>query len=129
MSKRSPLIVPPLLWALTVPAAIAATAPPARELSLEETRARLVARVAEQRMVPADDIQVAEAEARTWPDASLGCEGKRRLMGSSPVAGYRFVLVVGGQRLTYHADARGSFRRCDSPTKPLGPIARATAAS
>lgn len=28
--------------------------------------------------VAAEDIEVIEAEARTWPDASLGCPGRRR---------------------------------------------------
>jgi hypothetical protein len=110
-------------FVLPFPAAVAAAGPPVKELSLEETQARLEARVSEQLKVAAEEIQVTEAEARTWPDASLGCEGRRRLMGGSPVPGYRFVLMHGGKQFTYHADRRGSFRRCDTPVKPLGPIA------
>ncbi len=112
------------LLVLPFPAAIAAADPQLKELTLEETQARLMSQVSEQLKVASEDIEVSESESRIWPDASLGCEGKRRLMGSSPVAGYRFVLVLNDKRFTYHADTRGSFRRCDTPTKPLGPIAQ-----
>ncbi len=124
MSRRSPSFAL-ILFSLVLPfpAAVAAADLPANELTLEESQTRLKSQVSEQLKVGAEDIHVTEAEAWTWPDASLGCEGRRRLMGGSPVPGYRFVLVLGDKRFTYHADTRGSFRRCDAPTKPLGPIA------
>lgn len=124
MSRRSPSFAL-ILFSLVLPfpAAVAAAELPVKELTLEETQTRLEARVSGQLKVATEDIRVTEAEARTWPDASLGCEGRRRLMGGSPVQGYRFVLVVGEKSFTYHADTRGSFRRCDAPVKPLGPIA------
>lgn len=124
MSGRSPAFALILFsFVLPFPAAVAAADLPEKDLTLEETQARLQSQVSVQLKVAAEDIQVTEAEARTWPDASLGCEGRRRLMGRSPVQGYRFVLAVGEKRFTYHADTRGSFRRCDAPGKPLGPIA------
>lgn len=118
------IALPALMLALSMPRALAAEDSPVQELSLEQALASLKSKVAAQRKVAAEDIQVVEAEARTWPDASLGCPGRRRLMGPSPVPGYRFVLQLGEKRLTYHADTRGAFLRCDAPTKPLDPIAR-----
>ena len=121
-SQLSLFVFTLLLLAQTLSVAMAAD-PPAKELSLEETQALLTSRLSEQWKVGVDQIQVSEAEEQIWPDASLGCAGKRRLMGRSPVPGYRFVLVLGDERLTFHADKHGIIQRCDASGKPLGPIA------
>jgi hypothetical protein len=112
------------LLALALLAPDLAADPSVNELSLEETQARLTSQVLEQWQVAATDIRVTEAEARTWPDASLGCPGRRRLAKSPPVPGFRFVLVLREQRFTYHADTHGRILRCDLPAKPLDPIAQ-----
>ena len=94
------------------------------ELSIEETQARLTAQVAQESKLAAGDLRVIEANPQTWPDSSLGCPGRRRTLGTSPVPGYRFVLDAAGERRTYHADTHGRIVRCDAPSKPLDPIAR-----
>jgi hypothetical protein len=94
------------------------------ELSIEETQARLTSQVARESQVAAGDLRMIEASPQTWPDSSLGCPGRRRTLGTSPVPGYRFVLDAAGERRIYHADTRGRIVRCDVPSKALDPIAR-----
>jgi hypothetical protein len=121
--KSSTLVFSLFLLSQVSSAAMAGQASSAKALSLEETQALLVSRISEQWQVDANEIRVSEAEARTWPDAGLGCAGMRRRLGPAPVPGYRFVLVLGDERLTFHADTHGTIRRCDAPGKPLEPIA------
>lgn len=111
------------LFALQLSAGFAVADQPA-ELSLAETEALLRSRVAAQWTVAPDEVTVAEAEAHTWTDSSLGCAGRRRPAASVPTPGYRFVVVVLRARATYHADTHGRILRCDSPAKPLDPLAR-----
>ena len=95
----------------------------AMELTLEETQAVLLERVLAHGGLEADDIEVVSAEARTWPDASLGCPSMRRMLGrSGPTPGYRFVLKMDGVARTFHSDRHGRILRCDLTQKPLGPI-------
>ena len=94
------------------------------ELSIEETQARLTSQVTRESQVAAGDLRMIEASPQTWPDFSLGCPGRRRTLGTSPLPGYSFVLDAGGERRTYHADTRGRIVRCDALAKPLDPIAR-----
>lgn len=92
--------------------------------SLEEMQDMVVARVVVETKADVDDIQVVEAEARSWLDGSLGCPGRRRLIGRSQVPGYRFLIKLGETYVEYHTDDEGTIIRCADPAKPIDRIAR-----
>jgi hypothetical protein len=95
--------------------------PQAKPLSRAETEALVKKDLASRLRVPVDDIKVADAADKTWPDDTLGCGGRKGLKEPLPVEGYTFTLAHGDTRVEYHTDRHGRFRRCDEK-KPLGPI-------
>ncbi|MCX6030200.1 MAG: hypothetical protein NT169_13010 [Chloroflexi bacterium] len=48
-------------------------------------------------------IQVIQAEAVEWPDASLGCSKPGRMYAQVITPGYRIVLEAAGKRYEYHS--------------------------
>ncbi|MGH2446837.1 MAG: hypothetical protein ACRDGD_12490 [Candidatus Limnocylindria bacterium] len=79
-----------------------------------------VMRDAEERTgVPASEIVVVSAEAVTWSDGSLGCPQPGQVYTQALVPGYRVILDVEGEELSYHADDRGNYRACDNPQPPI----------
>lgn len=66
-----------------------------------------------------DDVLVQEAEFVTWPDGALGCPDDDSMYTQALVEGYRIVLDVDGEPVTFHgADGEPPFR-CDDPQPPV----------
>ena len=53
------------------------------------------------------DITVVSAERVTWSDSSMGCPAPGRMYAQVITAGYRIVLKVGQEQLSYHAGSVG----------------------
>ena len=70
------------------------------------------------------ELKVLASAPRTWPDASLGCVGRKGLEEPRLVPGYEVVLGHEQKRYTYRADRHGRLRRCDATGKPLSRIGR-----
>lgn len=71
--------------------------------------------------VTLSDIEVVEAAAVTWPDASLGCPQPDMRYKQVPVDGARIVLRVGEQTYTYHSGgSRAPFLCAPQPTPKNG---------
>jgi len=67
------------------------------------------------------DIEVVEAAAITWPDASLGCPQPDMRYKQVPVDGARIVLRVGKQTYSYHSGgSRAPFLCAPQPTPKDG---------
>jgi hypothetical protein len=95
--------------------------PQAKTLSRAETEVLVKKDLAARLRVPVDDITVAAAADKTWPDDTLGCGGRKGIREPLPVEGYAITLAHKDKRVEYHTDRHGRFRRCDGK-KPLGPI-------
>jgi hypothetical protein len=65
--------------------------------------------------VDPSDVQVITAEAVTWSDGSLGCPEPGMSYTQALVPGYRVVLEIDGEELSFHSDASGEFRFCEDP--------------
>jgi len=91
-------------------------------VSRAETARLVVEDLARRLGLPASQVRVVHASDRTWPDATLGCGDRRSVREPAPVPGFRFTLEAGARRYIYHSDRSGRFRRCDPPSKPLGPV-------
>ena len=59
-----------------------------------------------------DDVSVIRAEARNWPDASLGCPEPGGFYAQVITPGYLVVVGAAGSQLEYHTDDRGNFVLC-----------------
>jgi hypothetical protein len=92
--------------------------------SLAETEALVRADLAATQGLPADQIAVAEAIVRTWPDQGLGCGKRQGVFEPSPVPGYQLTLTYGDKKFIYHADQHGRFLLCREHDKRFGPISR-----
>lgn len=66
------------------------------------------------RRVRVDEIQVAQVEAVTWPDSSLGCPKPGYMYAQVLTPGYRIVLSAQGRTYEYHtaSDPEGPLVRC-----------------
>lgn len=77
---------------------------PAAARSVVET---VIIQAAESTGTPADQITVAQVEAREWPDASLGCPGEGGFYAQVITPGYLIRVTADGETLEYHTDASG----------------------
>jgi hypothetical protein len=66
---------------------------------------------------PKESIEIVTAEARTWPDGSLGCPQPGMAYTQVVTDGYRVLLRAAGRTLDYRGSGRGAFRLCE-PAKP-----------
>jgi hypothetical protein len=66
---------------------------------------------------PKESIEIVTAEARTWPDGSLGCPQRGMAYTQVVTEGYQVIVRVAGQTLDYRGSGRGGFRLCE-PAKP-----------
>jgi hypothetical protein len=82
-------------------------APPAL---LDKVRADL----AKEQGVNAGAVKVIGSQFVNWPNGALGCPKRGVMYTQAIVPGYRIELEAGGRRFTYHAAARGGFKRCDN---------------
>jgi hypothetical protein len=95
----------------------------ARTTSRTDTAKAVREDLAKRLKVAVDEIEVIAQSDETWPDANLGCPGRKPLDEPAPTPGYAFTLAHAGRRFVYHSDRRGRFRRCETE-KPIAPIVR-----
>ncbi len=67
----------------------------------------------------ADDIEVVVFEQVTWPDGAVGCPEPDGVYTQALVEGYRVVLDVGDQQLTYHGADGDAPVLCEDPQPPI----------
>ena len=107
-----------LAAALSVGAANAQTAVSELPAALLD---KIRADVAKAQGVSAGDVKVVSTEAVNWPNGALGCPKPGMMYTQAIVPGYRIEVEAAGHRLTYHASAKGSFKRCDRRIGPMTP--------
>jgi hypothetical protein len=73
----------------------------------EEMVAAAKADAAQRKGISAKEITVVSAERVTWSDSSMGCPAPGRMYAQVLTAGYRIVLKVGQEELSYHAGSVG----------------------
>jgi hypothetical protein len=61
----------------------------------------LLADAADRLGVPLRKVEIAQAEPRRWPDASLGCPKAGEFYAQVITPGYRVVVAAEGRRLEY----------------------------
>ena len=109
-------MIRPLATLLLAAAALSAAAANAQS-AVDEVPAALVDKVradlASEQSVNAGDVKVVSAQAVNWPNGALGCPKPGTMYTQAIVPGYRIELEAAGHRFTYHASAKGSFKRCD----------------
>ena len=81
----------------------------------DEVRQRLLASAAAELGLPVGQLRLVRLEARTWPDASLGCPQPGWQYAQVLTPGYEIVVQAAGQAQTLHADTRGRCVRCVAP--------------
>jgi hypothetical protein len=64
-------------------------------------------------------VEVISAEAVTWPDGSLGCPQPGQVYTQALVPGYRVILDVDGEDMSFHASEDGNFTFCADPQEPV----------
>ena len=64
-------------------------------------------------------VEVISAEAVTWPDGSLGCPLPDQMYTQALVPGYRVILDVDGEEMSFHASEDGDFTYCADPQEPV----------
>jgi hypothetical protein len=114
----------PALYLSTVGAGQART--PGAAVSRDEMAARVKADLAKRLKLSPEDakgVGLVDEVDRQWPDANLGCPGRKSLGEPLAVPGFEFTLVYRGRQFVYHTDRRDRFRQCDL-RKPIAPIVR-----
>lgn len=74
----------------------------------------VMADLAQQRSLPADEISVVSVEPQQWSDASLGCPQEGFMYAQVVTPGYLIILEAGGQQYAYHTDRAGNFVLCEN---------------
>lgn len=69
--------------------------------------------------VDPSDIEVREVRAVTWPDGAIGCPQPGEVYTQALVEGYRILLGIDGQSISYHGELSGDPERCDEPSEPV----------
>ena len=59
-----------------------------------------------------DQLRVEQVESRDWPDSALGCPQPGVMYAQVVTPGFLIVISVGGKRLEYHTDSRGTVKLC-----------------
>jgi hypothetical protein len=67
--------------------------------------------------VTAEEVALVEGRGVTWTDGSLGCPQPDMMYTQALVEGYRFVLEVAGERITYHGATGQDPFRCEDPAE------------
>jgi hypothetical protein len=86
--------------------------------ALEQMTREVLADAAGRTGLPREALVVERAEAVTWPDGSLGCGRPGMVYTQALVPGYRVVILAGDVRLSYHANRKGRWTYCPSPSIP-----------
>lgn len=63
-------------------------------------------------------VEVISAEAVTWSDGALGCPLPDQMYTQALVPGYRVILDVDGEEMSFHAAEGGEFAYCADPQPP-----------
>lgn len=63
-------------------------------------------------------VEVISAEAVTWSDGALGCPLPDQMYTQALVPGYRVILDVDGEEMSFHAAEDGEFAYCADPQPP-----------
>jgi hypothetical protein len=71
---------------------------------------------------PKESIEIVTAEARTWPDGSLGCPQPGMAYTQVVTEGYQVVVRVGGRALDYRGSGRSGFRLCEPAKESASPL-------
>src|SRR5579871_6645050 len=58
--------------------------------------------------VSPNQLHVDQAEARQWPDASLGCPQPGQLYSQIVTPGFLILISMGNKQLEHHTDGRGN---------------------
>lgn len=85
---------------------------------LERMTREVLADAASRTGTPREAVVVERAEAVTWPDGALGCGKPGEVYTQALVPGYRVVVRAGEERLSYHANRKGYWTYCASPSVP-----------
>lgn len=85
--------------------------PPGSEPLLTLAQADLAQRLG---LASAGDIKLVAAEARDWPDTSLGCPQEGFMYAQVITAGFQFTLEAGGERYEYHTDTNDTVILCET---------------
>lgn len=80
--------------------------------------AQVIADAAAGAGVEESEVQLVSAEAVTWSDGSLGCPEPGMMYTQALVPGYRVVLSIDGEELSFHAAESGEFSFCQDPKPP-----------
>jgi len=76
----------------------------------------ILADAAQRTGLPQNALEVALAEARTWPDGSLGCPQSGMAYTQVLVDGYQVIVQAGDRTLDYRGSGPGRFRLCEAVT-------------
>ena len=81
----------------------------------EEMLAAVVDEAASGAGVDPSEVEVITAESVTWSDGSLGCPEPGMSYTQALVPGYRVVVEIDGEQLSFHSGASGEFMFCADP--------------
>jgi hypothetical protein len=96
------------------------TPPDPPQSGLSRLTAQAVEDLARRLRVPSDDVDVLEARAVVWPDASCGCPRPGMRFKQVPVDGALIRLAAEGRTFEYHSGAGGRPFLCVPPSPPIG---------
>jgi hypothetical protein len=71
---------------------------------------------------PKESIEIVTAEARTWPDGSLGCPQPGMAYTQVVTEGYQVVVRAANRTLDYRGSGLGAFRLCEPTKLPASPV-------
>lgn len=108
-----------IVWSWLIASALAR-----ERLTLADTEALVKADLAARLKVEESEVRIVESKEKTWPDANLGCGGRKGVVEPAPVEGFEVTAASGDRKFSYHTDRSGRLVRCDPPAKPLAPIRR-----
>jgi hypothetical protein len=75
--------------------------------------------LAQRLSVSISEINLVDAKAVTWPNASLGCPQEGMFYAEVLTPGYLILLSTGGMEYEYHAGRSMEVFYCENPTPPV----------
>jgi len=85
---------------------------------IEKAKEDLAQRLA----IDVENINVLEARAVVWPDASLGCPQPGIVYAQVQTAGYLIQLEANSEIYEYHMDTGEQVILCENPEFPIIPV-------
>jgi len=99
----------------TMPSNLSTPANSGLEILIEKAKADL----AQKLTVSVDEINLMEATAVTWPNASLGCPQEGMAYAEVLTPGYLILLEYRDNTFEYHASGRDTIVTCENPSPPV----------